>query len=163
MRSSARTHILKEHIILMFTARNKLRLFFKLIFLLLLLKKLQIRLIQLTRKIQRKGKQFINIQTQVDNIFKFCYLTVSIVFILVSYVVEILKAKSNTCFLTTQYPFSILYIPYKFKWLLCTKKNSFKIGFWKYKNINNHPICFEEHEFRALNMYLSSFSKQIRY
>ena len=79
----------------------------------------------------------------------------------------------NTYFSTTQYPFSILYLPHKYKWILW--KTGFKRDFSRCIKINNFQISFEKNdryvfkasinsypqqEFLALNTYLPSFSKK---
>ena len=75
-------------------------------------------------------------------------------------------------FSTTQYPFNILYCQHKYKWILCTEKPVLNASFQYFlcKNITNHlnsmntylkaKIPYTQHEFLALNTYLSSFSKK---
>ena len=80
---------------------------------------------------------------------------------------EILNTAHLTPFSTTQYLFSILYLPTQIQMDIVYRKPGFQ-DFWCTK-MNNHlitntylnrlKILYTQHEFIALNTYLSSFSK----
>ena len=63
----------------------------------------------------------------------------------------------NTYFLTTQYPFSILYLPSQIQMDIVYQKTGLKREFSRFlmynfsTNINNHLICFEKIRIFFLN------------
>ena len=72
-------------------------------------------------------------------------------------------SKFNTCFSTTQYPFRMIYLPTLIQIDIVCRKTGIKCEFQDFlcTNINNYLTIHALHEFLALNMYSSYFSKQI--